>query len=111
MTGLHDAGAGAGDDHEPGFDDLFSEFNRLLVSLFVGRGTGRAEDGHFASLGIRGKQAVGVAEFPDRGLNDPHIAGPLYVREDFQSILDDVGHGFLVVAAAFESDEFQHAAV
>src|ERR1035438_9112345 len=63
VSGLHDAGAGAGDDHEAGGGDLFAELGGLHV-FGLGRMRARgAEDGDFALVGIRREDAEGVAEF------------------------------------------------
>ena len=48
VAGLHDAGAGAGDDHVTGFGDHFGELDGLLVFLLGRLCSGGAEDGDFA---------------------------------------------------------------
>ena len=58
---------------------------------------------------IRREQPERVAQFPQRGLDDAHVAGVLHVGQQFQRVFDDVGDFGFVVAAAFELDEFLDA--
>ena len=56
--------------------------------------------------GIRLKQAEGITQFAQRGLDDAHVAGVLHVGQEFQGVFNDVGDFVFVVATAFELDEF-----
>jgi hypothetical protein len=73
VAGLHDAGAGAGDDHVAGLDDLGAELDGLFVFDVVGLGAGGAEDGDLALLVIGRKDAEGVTEFADLSFTSVRI--------------------------------------
>ena len=110
VSGLHDAGAGPGDDHETGGGNLPAKLGGLLIFQFVRPRARGTEDGDFAFVRIRREDAEGVAQFAHGGLDDAHVAGVLHVTEHFQRVLNDVGDFGFVVAAAFEFDEFVNAA-
>ena len=111
VPGLHDARSGAGDDHEAGFHNLAPEIHGLLIFHLVRLRPGRAENGDLADVRIRREEAEGVAQFAQRGLDHPHVAGLLHVGQQFERVFDDVGDLVFVVAAAFEGDEFLDAAL
>ena len=106
VSGLHDARSRAGDHHEPCLDDFSPEINRLLIFLRVWFGAGRTEDGNLALVRKRREQPEGIAQFPQRRLDDPHVTRVLYVLEQLQAVFDDVGDFVLVIAAAFVLDQF-----
>jgi len=59
VPGLHDAGAGTGDDHEAGLGNLAPEVHGLLVFHLVRLRPGRAENRDLADAGIRREEAEG----------------------------------------------------
>ena len=93
-------GPGAGDDHEARLGDLPAELDRLLVFRPRRLGAGGAEHGHLAHMRVGRKELEGVAQFAQRGLDHPHVAAVLHVRQQFEGVLDDVRDALLVVAAA-----------
>ncbi len=105
VAGLHDPWPGAGDDH-PAFGGNFAgEFDGLEVFSFGRQRSRRSEHGHFASRCIGSKQFVGVTQFPNRSLNDAHVAAGLDILEQFEGILDYVGDEVLIEAAFLELDQ------
>ena len=105
VPGLHDAARGAGDDHPVMLGHLPAELDRLLVGGLMGRGPGRAEDGHLAVGAVGGEDFEGIAQFAERAAEELDVAaagavlGQLVGRElDFvdqfgDPFRRDLGHG------------------
>ena len=111
VAGLHDARAGAGDDHETGFGNLAPEIHGLLIFRLVRLRPRGAENRDLADARIRREEPEGITQFAQRGLDDAHIAGVLHVGQQLERVFDDVGDLVFVVAAAFEFNQFLDAAV
>ena len=78
-------------DHEAGLGHLAPELDRLLV-LRAGRQSARGtEHGDLPDAAIGGEEPEGVAQLAKRGLNHAHVPAVLYVREQLQRVLDNIG--------------------
>ena len=60
-------------------------------------------------MGMGGEEFEGVTQFPEGGLDDPDIAAGFDVGEEFEGVLDDIGHEVGVVSAALEGNELLDA--
>jgi len=109
VSGLHDAWPGARDDHEAGLRDLVREFHRFEIFLPRGQGAGRAEDGDFACLMVGREKAEGVAQFGQRGADDPHVATVLHVCQQFERIDNYFFDQIRVITAAPRRNQFLNA--
>ena len=106
VPGLHDARAGAGDDHEARRGHLAAELD-APAGTPCRVGCVRAEPNMVTlrTLRVGREELEGVAQLPQRRLDHAHIAAVLHVLQQLQRVLDDVGHDLLVVAAALVGDE------
>ena len=86
VPGLHDARAGAGDDHEPGRRDLAAELDPLLILLPRRLRPGGAEHGYLAHMGVGREELEGETQLPERGLDHPHVATVLDVLQQLEPV-------------------------
>ena len=110
VAGLHDAGAGAGDDHEARVGNLAGELDRFEIFLARGQSAGGAEDGDFAGLIVGGEKTEGVAQFAHGGADDPHVAAILDVCQQFEGIDNDFLDQIRIIAPALGRNQFLNAA-
>jgi hypothetical protein len=70
---LHDARAGAGDDHPAALGELGGDVVGVLVERVVGAGAGRAEDRDLRDVAVRIEHGEGVAHLGDRERGDLQV--------------------------------------
>ena len=104
VAGVHDARPRPGDDHEARRRHLLAKLQRLLVFRLARQRTRGTEDGYLALRGIGRKEAESIPQFPDRRLDDAHIALGRNILEQLEGVLDDVGDLGLIRATAFGLD-------
>jgi len=79
MAGLHDARAGAGNDHKARCRNLPAKLDSLLIFLPRGLGPGGAKHGDLAHMRVGGEELEGITQLAQRRLDDAHVAGMLHV--------------------------------
>jgi len=79
MAGLHDARAGAGNDHKTRCRNLPAKLDSLLIFLPRGLGPGGAKHGDLAHMRVGGEELEGITQLAQRRLDDAHVAGMLHV--------------------------------
>ena len=109
VSGLHDARARAGNDHEPRPHDLAAEVDRLLVFRAGRRRPGGAEHGDLAHARVRCEELERETQLAQGGLDNSHVAAVLHVLQQLQRVLDNVRHAFLVETSALVINQLLNA--
>jgi hypothetical protein len=109
VSGLHDAGTGAGDDHVAFLGDFPREIDRLQILLPCRQRARRAENGHLAFVIVRGEEPEGVTQFAHRGADDSGVPTVFDVGQQLEGIDHDVFDQIGVIPAPLFRDQFLDA--
>jgi hypothetical protein len=92
LAGMHDAAPGTRDHHVALLRDAAGELEGGTAGRRVRARTGRAEHAHLADPAVGGEHLEGVAQLPERSVQQLHIPEPRAVAQELERRLDHLAH-------------------